>query len=120
MVEQGVELIVGATLYPGFGMLVAVGLGGTLVEVIQSASVELAPITEQRALAMLDETPAGKLIRGVRRKGPYDLQAAIDAIVVFSQFAARSQSAFKAIEVNPLIVLPVGRGVVGVDAVFER
>lgn len=120
MVEEGIELILGATHYPGFGMLVAVGLGGTLVEVIQSVSVELAPIGERRAREMLQETPAGKLIRGVRGKGPYDFEAAADAIVAFSKFVAATAGSFEAVEVNPLIVLREGRGVVGVDAVFER
>ena len=119
MAGDGIELILGATYYPGFGMLIAVGLGGTLVEVIKNVSVDLAPITYQRAQAMLDETPAGTLIRGVRGKGPYDLEAACQAIVCFADFATATGESLKAIEVNPLIVLDEGQGVVGVDAVFE-
>ena len=76
MVGEGIELILGATYHAGFGMLIAVGLGGTLVEIIKKASVELAPISLERAREMLDETPAGALIRGTRGKGPYDLEAA--------------------------------------------
>ena len=119
MAEDGVELILGATYYPGFGMLMAVGLGGTLVEVIKKAGVDLAPISLERARAMLDETPAGELLRGTRGKGPYDLDAACRAIVTFSQFAVATGGTLKAVEINPLIVLAEGRGVVGVDAVFE-
>ena len=119
MAKEGIELILGATHYPGFGMLIAVGLGGTLVEVISKVSVELAPITYQRAQAMLDETPAGALIRGTRGKGPYDVDAACRAIVAFAEFATQVGGSLKAIEVNPLLVLPKGEGVIGVDAVFE-
>ena len=119
MAGEGIELILGATHNPGFGMLIAVGLGGTLVEIIKKASVQLAPITEERARAMLDETPAGTLIRGVRGKGPFDLEAACRAIVSFADFAIATGEALKAIEINPLIVLNEGQGVVGVDAVFE-
>ena len=119
MAAEGIELILGATYYPGFGMLIAVGLGGTLVEIIKKASVALAPIDMERARQMLDETPAGVLIRGTRGKGPYDLEAACQAVVTFSEFALATGDTLKAIEINPLIVLPKGQGVVGVDAVFE-
>ena len=119
MVREGVELILGATYYPGFGMLVVVGLGGTLVEVLKSASTELAPISENRARHMLGETPAATLISGARGKGPYDLEAAVAAVVAFSEFAASVGSSLQALEINPLIVLQKGQGVLGVDAVFE-
>ena len=119
MAQDGIELILGATFYPGFGMLIAVGLGGTLVEIIKKASVDLAPIGLERAATMLDETPAGNLIRGTRGKGPYDFEAACRTIVNFSEFAIATGGNLKAIEINPMIVLAEGRGVVGVDAVFE-
>jgi len=96
MVPEGVELILGATYYPGFGMLVAVGLGGTLVDALKSASTELAPISEDRARQMLSETPAATLIGGVRGKGPYYLEAAVSAIVAFSNFAASTASSLRA------------------------
>ena len=119
MAPEGIELILGATYYAGFGMLIAVGLGGTLVEIINQVSVDLAPITPHRARTMLDETPAGALIRGARGSGPYDFDGACQAIVAFADFAIATGGSLKAIEVNPLLVLPQGEGVVGLDAVFE-
>ena len=119
MAGEGIELILGATYHPGFGMLITVGLGGILVEIIKKASVDLAPISVERAREMLDQTPAGELIRGTRGKGPYDLEAASLAIVAFADFAAATGGTAKAIEINPLIVLAEGKGVIGVDAVFE-
>ena len=68
---------------------------------------------------MLDETPAGRLLRGVRGRGPYDLEAAADALTAFARLAHAAGDAVKAIEINPLIVLEQGEGVLGVDVVFE-
>ena len=119
MAGPGVELILGARQADAFGTVIAVGVGGTLVEVIRQASVRLAPVNREDALAMLDETPAGRLLRGVRGRGPYDIDAAADALTAFAGLAHAVGDALKAIEINPLIVLEQGKGVLGVDVVFE-
>lgn len=119
MAGPGVELILGARQADAFGTVIAVGVGGTLVEVIRQASIRLAPIDRDTAIDMLDETPAGRLLRGVRGRGPYDLEAAADTITAFARLAHAAGDAVKAIEINPLIVLEQGKGVLGVDVVFE-
>ena len=63
---------------------------------------------------MLEETPAGRLLRGARGRGPFDRDAAAEAIAAFSHFAQCAGDALKAVEVNPLIVLERGEGVLGV------
>ena len=120
MLGEGVELIVGAHHVPGFGTVVAVGPGGTLVEVVKQASVRLAPFGPEVAHQMLKETVAAQLLAGVRGRGPFDVEAASEAIASFSLFAAGCGDRLKAIEVNPLLVRPAGAGVCGLDAVFER
>jgi succinyl-CoA synthetase beta subunit len=104
---------------PGFGAVIAVGPGGTLVEVVGRASVRLAPLSVEVAREMLSETPAAKLLAGTRGAGPFDTEAAAHAIAAFSRFAHALRDEVAAVEVNPLIVLPQGQGVVGVDAVIE-
>ena len=119
MAGAGVELLLGARHAGGFGTVIAVGAGGTLVEIIRRVSVRLAPVDRDTALAMLEETPAGRLLRGARGRGPFDRDAAAEAIAAFSHFAQCAGDALKAVEVNPLIVLERGEGVLGVDVVFE-
>lgn len=119
MVGAGVELILGARMDPGFGAVIAVGPGGTLVEVVGRASVRLGPVSAEVAGEMLSETPAAKLLVGVRGAGPFDTEAAAHAIAAFSRFAHAMRGVLAAVEVNPLIVLPRGQGAVGVDAVLE-
>jgi hypothetical protein len=117
MVESGVELIVGIRNEPGFGSFVVVGVGGTLVEVVRRPSVRVGPVDPATAREMLAETAAMTLLRGVRGRGPFDLDAAADAISALSRFGDATQEIFAAIEINPLIVLE--RGAIGVDVLLE-
>ena len=119
MAGPGIELIFGARQTDGFGTVIAAGIGGTLVEIVRQASIRLAPVDRMSALEMLEETPAGRLLRGVRGRGPFDLDAAADALVAFARFAHEAGDSFRAVEINPLIVLEQGEGVIGVDVVFE-
>jgi acetyl coenzyme A synthetase (ADP forming)-like protein len=66
MLPAAQEVIVGVTTDPSFGKLVAFGLGGVLVEVMQDITFRLAPATRAEALSMLDEIAGAAVLRGVR------------------------------------------------------
>lgn len=70
----GVELIVGASRRP-FGLTVAVGLGGTLAEVLDDVTVRLAPLTPADAAALLDGFRAAAVLDGARGAPPVDRAA---------------------------------------------
>jgi acyl-CoA synthetase (NDP forming) len=114
---EGIELIVGIRNQKGFGSFVIAGVGGVLVEIANKAAVRLGPVDEAQALAMLEETIAGKLLHGVRGKGPWDIAAAAKAIAAFSRFGAAHAESLAALEINPLIV--GAKGAVGVDVLLE-
>lgn len=114
---DGIELILGIRNEPGFGSFVVVGPGGVLVELGQAASIRLGPVDRDTARAMLAETAAARLLAGVRGRGPWDSEAAVDAIVAFSALGHACRDTVAALEINPLIV---GRkGAVGVDLLIE-
>jgi acyl-CoA synthetase (NDP forming) len=117
MVGPGIELILGARIDSGFGPATVVGLGGTYVEVFKAASLRMAPVGCEEALEMLRHGALGKILAGARGKGPYDVEAAADAVVALSRFALGTADLFAAIEINPLIVLE--KGAFGVDVVLE-
>jgi len=119
MVEEGVQLLLGARNDPQFGTIVVVGLGGTLVEVMGETSLRIGPVDAATAAEMLAETKAATLIAGTRGKGPFDKDAAVDAIVALSRFAHAAATSIAAIEINPLIVRKIGQGAVGVDLLLE-
>jgi acyl-CoA synthetase (NDP forming) len=119
LVKSGVELLIGVRNDADFGSLTVVGIGGTLVEVIRESSARIGPVNRQTAREMLEETRAGSLLAGFRGKGPYDIEAAIEAIVALSRFGAAAGKVLSSIEINPLLVLEQGRGVIGIDLAME-
>ncbi|MCY4660786.1 MAG: acetate--CoA ligase family protein [Acidobacteria bacterium] len=116
MVSGGVETILGVRRDPTFGPVVVFGLGGTLVEVIEDVAFRVAPFDEAEARRMIAETRAGRVLRGVRGRGPYDVAALAAALARLSAFAAAHGDRIDSTEVNPFVVLPEGRGAVALDA----
>ena len=118
MVSGGIETILGVRHDPTFGPVVMFGLGGTLVEVIEDVSFRVAPFGEAEARRMIAETRAGKVLRGTRGRGPYDVAALAAALSRLSVFAAEHGDRIDSAEVNPFVVLPEGHGAVALDAVI--
>ncbi|HSV57408.1 MAG TPA: acetate--CoA ligase family protein [Variovorax sp.] len=117
MVGEGVECILGVHSDPVFGPVVTVGLGGVLVEVLRDVSFRLAPFDRATAREMIDSLKGAAVLHGARGKPPCDVDALADALVKLSQFAAAAGPALASVDINPLLVLPAGRGVMAVDAV---
>jgi succinyl-CoA synthetase beta subunit len=70
---------------------------------------------------MVAEVNALKPLTGLRGKARGDLEALARAVSALSQLALKPELGIAEAEVNPLLVLPEGQGVVAVDAlVFQR
>ncbi len=114
MVRGGQEVIVGMKRDPVFGPLVMFGLGGVYVEALGDVSFRLAPLSRQDAEEMIAEVRSAKLLEGLRGAPPTDRAALVDAILRIGQLAADCPEILE-LDVNPLIVLPVGQGALAVD-----
>ncbi|MFC7340501.1 acetate--CoA ligase family protein [Saccharopolyspora griseoalba] len=77
---SGQEVIVGATTDPTFGKVVAFGLGGVLVEVLQDVTFRMAPLDAAQARGMLDDIAAADVLRGARGAEPVDAQALAEVL----------------------------------------
>ncbi|GIX48342.1 MAG: acyl-CoA synthetase [Candidatus Tectimicrobiota bacterium] len=113
MLSGGQEVIVGATTDPSFGKVVAFGLGGIFVEVLQDVTFRLAPTTPQEALAMLDELAGAAVLRGVRGTPGVQREALADLIVRVSQLV-HDFPAIRELDLNPVFATP--EGATAVDA----
>lgn len=115
MVTGGVEMYVGMTEAPGFGALLAFGAGGTAVEVYRDVAFRVHPLTDVDAQDMLEQVRAKTLLRGFRGAPVADQAALIDAVLRVDRLV-RDWSEIRELDVNPLLALPVGHGVVALDA----
>jgi acetyl coenzyme A synthetase (ADP forming)-like protein len=113
MAAPGTELILGVRSDPVFGPLVAVGFGGTMVEVLQDVSFGLVPLTPVLARRMVERLRGVRLLTAPRGKPPADLGAVVDALLRLSQLVEEHPGVVEA-EMNPVFARP--DGVVAVDA----
>ncbi len=118
MARGGVEAIAGVTRDPVFGPAVMFGLGGVHVEVLRDVRFRLAPFDRAEALAMIGEIRGRALLDGVRGQAPSDVEALADLLVRLSTFAAAHPDDLETIDLNPVLVKPVGEGVVALDALL--
>jgi len=119
MISGGVECIVGIHVDPLFGPVVMFGLGGVTVELLKDVATRLAPVDEREALAMIRSIRSFPLLDGFRGRPRADIGALATAISRISQLAAANSETLKTIEVNPLLALDEGQGVLALDAVIE-
>jgi acyl-CoA synthetase (NDP forming) len=99
-----------------FGPVVAFGMGGIHAEVLKDMTYRLAPFGVETAREMIGELRASALFRGVRGQAPRDVEALAQALASVSRMAWAQRERLAELDVNPLLVLPKGGGVVAVDA----
>src|SRR5215813_5984378 len=112
------EVIVGATTDPSFGKLVAFGLGGILVEVLQDITFRLAPTTHQEAVAMLDDIAGAAVLHGVRGAPGIDREALGTLIENVSQLV-HDFPAIHEMDLNPVFASSTGATAVDVRIVMD-
>ena len=87
-----------------------------MVEVYNDVAVRRCPLTLSESLAMLSEVKGARLLRGFRGRPPADVAALADTLVRVSWLAVHLTGHLTELDINPLMVLPAGRGVKAVDA----
>jgi acetyl coenzyme A synthetase (ADP forming)-like protein len=117
-VEKGIEALVGVTCDPIFGPLVVCGLGGVLVELLRDVSYRLPPVTDVDAAEMLDRLRLAPLLAGYRGSPAGDRAALADLVRRVSALIEIVPE-LRELDLNPVMVLPPGRGAVVVDAKMQ-
>ena len=113
------ELIVGARREPTLGMMLTIGSGGTLVELLRDTATLLLPTTEAAVRQALASLRCWPLLQGYRGRPKADVDAAVDAILAIARFAKDNRAALDELDVNPLAVAPEGQGAVALDALLR-
>lgn len=118
MAKGGVELIMGISRDPVFGPVVMVGMGGIHAEVLKDIAVQVAPVSQDDALRMIRSLRMFPILDGARGQPKADIQAAAQTLVRLSEFACRHAANVAEIDMNPVLVRPLGQGVVVLDALM--
>jgi acetate---CoA ligase (ADP-forming) len=99
----GVEVLAGVTIDPGFGPVLAVGLGGIWVELLRDVSLRLLPAGPAEVRHMLGELRGLPLLQGARGGVATDLDKLAEVIARIGELAC-SLEGLVALEINPLWV----------------
>lgn len=113
---RGVETIVGFHRDPVFGPMLTFGLGGVAAEALKDVTLSAVPIGLAEARAMIGRIRAHALLEGFRGAPRADTEALAASLVAISQLAVHWGDRVDSLEVNPLVVLPEGQGVLALDA----
>lgn len=116
MLQGGVEILAGVTRDPVFGWMLTVGLGGVWTELMQDARHRLLPVDAAGAEEMLRGLKGFGLLDGYRGAPKGDVAAAAKAIAALGDAVLAGGDRLREVEINPLLVMPQGKGAVAVDA----
>ncbi len=120
MFTDGVaEVLIGVIVDPQFGQVLVLGAGGVLTEIISDSVSMLPPWTPASIEAGLRRLTLGKLLSGYRGKPRADMNALIGTIMNVARYASNHVATLVEIDVNPVIVRPVGLGAVAVDTMIR-
>lgn len=115
MGAKGVELVLGATRDPQWGPMLMVGLGGVWIELLKDVCLLPASASARDIRRALLSLNGARLLTGYRGDPPVDL----DAVAELAHRLGRlmlAEPRIAEIDLNPVIALPEGRGVIALDA----
>jgi len=113
------ELIVGVARDEQFGPYLLVGGGGILVELMKDTKSLLLPTQKEEVLTALGQLKSSALFNGFRGAPDADLDAAANAVLAVAKMVETTTSLIVELDINPLMVLAKGKGVVAADALIS-
>ena len=111
------EVIVGVVRREPFGVVVALGLGGTLTELLDLVAVRMFPLHEHDARELVESFPGAAALDGFRGGPALDRDALVEFLLAVGGvdgLAARLGDELSELECNPVLV--TADGAVALDA----
>jgi acetate---CoA ligase (ADP-forming) len=119
MVDDGIEMFIGALNDPSFGPVIACGSGGVLVDLLRDSVFRLHPLTDTDAGEMLQEVRGARRLRGYRGAPPADEAAMHEALLRVSALLEICPE-IQELDINPLKVLAHGLRIVDARIRVEK
>lgn len=120
MARPGLEVLVTLRDDRDFGPMLTLGWGGELVELMGDAVHLTIPFAQEALVAGLDRLRVKKLLDGYRGRPPADVAHLLDSTTRLADRFLELDGRVMTIELNPVIVGPVGVGAQVVDILVEH
>jgi acetate---CoA ligase (ADP-forming) len=118
MIVDGVEVFAGLRCDPDWGLVLAFGFGGTLLEIVEDVALRVLPLEDGDTRDMITETKAARVLAGVRGAPPADIGALESCLQALAAFGAACGGDLLECDINPIKVLPQRRGCIALDALI--
>ena len=113
-----VELLIGIVHDPAHGMLLTIGAGGILTEILSDTSSLLLPSSEDDVLDCFNQLKISKIAKGYRGFSGVEVNQIVDATMKIQEFVLDNRDRVFEIEINPLIV--TSSEVIVADALIRK
>lgn len=113
------ELVIGLKRDEQFGLALVIGTGGILVNLLNDSSIVLLPTNDIEIRKALSSLKGFKMLNGFRGRPKGDIESVINAIKSIASYAEENFDSILELDVNPLLVLPEGKGAVAADALIR-
>lgn len=108
MMDSGIEVLVGMIRDQQFGPMIAFGMGGVLVNLLEDVSFKLAKgLTSQEIAEQIEYTKVVELLKGYRGEAPGDIDAVKAAIVRVARLTLDFPE-ISELDINPIFVYEEG------------
>ena len=114
------EMIVGVLRDPLAGPVMTIGAGGIFTELLDDAVILTLPTTAETIAQAIGRLRIAAALGGYRGRPRGDVAALVRLIAAVAGYAAEHAASLEELDINPVLVLPEGSGVVAVDALVRR
>jgi acetyl-CoA synthetase len=101
-----VELIVGVSRDSTFGLSLLIGVGGTMVELLDDTVSLLLPASRDDISTAIQALKVARIIEGYRGGIAGDMNAVLDAVEAIARYAVDNSDRLLELDVNPLLLTP--------------
>jgi acyl-CoA synthetase (NDP forming) len=114
------EMMIGATRDPIAGLVMTIGAGGVLVELLEDTALLTLPASRHAIVEAISRLKVKTLLDGYRGGPKGDIVALEQAVEAVAAFLEANATDIEELDINPVLVLAEGQGIVAVDALVRR
>ena len=102
MIQGGIEIIVGLSRNPVFGLSIMLGMGGTMTEIYNDVTFRLIPVIAQDCSDMIDEVSVGRFTGNCFRGKFIDRKILIEFLLKISELGSKGTDFIDQLDLNPV------------------